>query len=113
MKLTKLYLEYVCFSALVQFFALFPELKDNDFYITGEVSVNVVGHCDNYNIICLVLLFSLHTLALFIAFGIIVIGIPSSSSVLVLIFTYLSSLPSVFKCMLNYCIVLYCMQLNC
>ena len=27
----------MCFSALVQFFTLFPELKDNEFYITGEV----------------------------------------------------------------------------
>ena len=28
----------MCFSALVQFFDLFPEMKDNEFYITGEVS---------------------------------------------------------------------------
>ena len=26
-----------CFSALAQFFLLFPHLKENDFYMTGEV----------------------------------------------------------------------------
>jgi len=28
-----------CFSAIVQFFALFPDLKNNEFYVAGEVSV--------------------------------------------------------------------------
>jgi len=28
-----------CFSALVQFFKLFPELEENEFYLTGEVGV--------------------------------------------------------------------------